>query len=187
VQAGFDTAFLHIDEIGWNERRFVDLGNDEIRTLFKLYPWEWLMAEDFAKHIAASGVRMIEPAWKMVLSNKGILALLWHMFPNHPNLLPASLDEKDAQAPYVKKPLLSREGANITLVERDGTAAAATEGSYGAEGFVYQAAVELPNFDGNYPVVGSWVIASEAAGIGIREDDSPITRDTSRFVPHFFD
>jgi glutathionylspermidine synthase len=36
-------------------------------------------------------------------------------------------------------------------------------------------------------VIGSWIIAGESAGIGIREDDSPITRDTSRFVPHRFD
>jgi glutathionylspermidine synthase len=185
IQAGLDTEFLFIDEIGWNERRFGDVGNTEIRTLFKLYPWEWLVAEDFARHVGPSGIRMIEPAWKMVLSNKGILALLWNMFPDHPNLLPASLDEADAEAPYVKKPLLSREGANVSLVERTGTTS--TEGDYGAEGFVYQAAAKLPEFDGNFPVVGSWVIASEAAGIGIREDDSPITRDTSRFVPHFFD
>jgi glutathionylspermidine synthase len=185
IQAGLDTEFVFIDEIGWNERNFVDMSGNEIGTLFKLYPWEWLMAEDFARHIGPSGVRMIEPAWKMVLSNKGILALLWHMFPNHPNLLPASLDEKEATAPYVKKPLLSREGANITMVERSGTTT--TDGSYGAEGFVYQAACKLPEYNGNYPVIGSWVIASEAAGIGIREDDSPITRDTSRFVPHFFD
>ena len=185
IQAGLDTEFLHIDEIGWNGRRFADLADTEIRTLFKLYPWEWLMGEDFARHIGPSGIRMIEPAWKMVLSNKGILALLWHMFPDHPNLLPASLEEKDAEPPYVKKPLLSREGANVTLVEKTGTMT--TEGDYGAEGFVYQAAAKLPDFDGNFPVVGSWVIASEAAGIGIREDDSPITRDTSRFVPHFFD
>jgi len=187
IQAGLDAKFLHVDEIGWNEGRgtFMDLDDRPIRTLFKLYPWEWLIGEDFARHIGPSGIRMIEPPWKMVLANKGILALLWHMFPDHPNLLPASLDEKDAEAPYVKKPLLGREGANVTLV--DGPRSVTTEGSYGAEGFVYQAMAKLPNFDGNYPVVGSWVVASESAGIGIREDDTPITQDTSRFVPHFFD
>ena len=44
----------------------------------------------------------------------------------------------------------------------------------------------LPAFDGNYPVIGSWIIGDDAAGIGIREDDTPITRNTSRFVPHYF-
>lgn len=68
-----------------------------------------------------------------------------------------------------------------------GTVLAETDGGYGAEGFVYQAHVEIPAFAGNYPVLGSWVIASQPAGIGIREDATPITRDTSRFVPHLFD
>ena len=60
------------------------------------------------------------------------------------------------------------------------------EGPYGEEGFVWQALHPLPDFDGGYPVIGSWVIASQSGGIGIREDSSPITRDTSRFVPHYF-
>ena len=50
----------------------------------------------------------------MVLSNKGILAILWDLFPGHPNLLPAYLDEPNGMFEYVKKPLLSREGANVT-------------------------------------------------------------------------
>jgi glutathionylspermidine synthase len=61
-----------------------------------------------------------------------------------------------------------------------------TDGPYGREGFVYQAWQPLPCVDGNYPVIGSWVIAGKPHGIGIREDSTPITRDTSRFVPHFF-
>jgi glutathionylspermidine synthase len=39
---------------------------------------------------------------------------------------------------------------------------------------------------GSFPVIGSWVIGDAAAGIGIREDDGPITRNSSRFVPHYF-
>ena len=32
---------------------------------------------------------MIEPSWKLILGNKAILPLLWEMFPEHKNLLPA--------------------------------------------------------------------------------------------------
>jgi glutathionylspermidine synthase len=39
-------------------------------------------------------------------------------------------------------------------------------------------------FGGGYPLVGSWVVGDRASGIGVREDDSPSTRDTARFVPH---
>jgi len=186
MQAGLDTRFLFMDEIGWDGTRFRDVDDQEIDALFKLYPWEWMMRESFAAHIDASGTQLIEPPWKMLLSNKTILALLWHLFPDHPNLLPAGLEPEDVDGPVVRKPRLGREGANIAVIDRPGAEPPATEGPYGAEGFVYQAHWPLPEFGGRYPVIGSWVIASQPAGIGIREDDTAITKNTSRFVPHFF-
>jgi glutathionylspermidine synthase len=85
---------------------------------------------------------------------------------------------------YTRKPLLSREGANIRIHGGTFGKAVETSGAYGEEGYIYQRTATLPNFGGNYPVIGSWVIAGEAAGIGIREDSSPITTNNSRFVPH---
>jgi len=122
----------------------------------------------------------------MVLSNKAVLALLWEMAPKHPNLLPAALEPRGIEGAVVRKPIFGREGANVQIIEA-GRIVAETGGVYGREGFVYQARAPLPAFDGNYPVIGSWVAASQPAGIGIREDASPITSDTSRFVPHFFE
>lgn len=34
-------------------------------------------------------------------------------------------------------------------------------------------------------IVGSWLVGDEPAGIALREDPGRITRNTSRFVPHF--
>lgn len=186
MQAGIETVALDIGDIGWNEARrcFVDLADQPIRSLFKLYPWEWLVREEFGRHLAAAGCRYLEPPWKMLLSNKGILAVLWELFPDHPNLLPAYLEPDRIGGDHVRKPLYSREGSNITIARHGATLT--TEGSYGAEGYVWQAYTPLPEFDGNYPVIGSWVVNHEACGIGIREDRSEITTDGSRFVPHFF-
>lgn len=188
IQAGLEAPFLTIDAIGWDGKRFVDLDNAPIKTLFKLYPWEWLLREGFAANIAPSGVRMFEPAWKMVLSNKAVLSLLWEMFRGHPNLLPAAFTAAEIEGPLVEKPLLGREGANVKLFERGqaGGATKAADGPYGGAGVIYQALAPLPEFNGNHAVIGSWVIASQPAGIGIREDNGPITRNTSRFVPHLF-
>jgi glutathionylspermidine synthase len=86
----------------------------------------------------------------------------------------------------VRKPLFSREGANVQVSE-DGRVIEETAGGYGSEGFVYQQHAPLPSYEGNFPVIGSWVVASQPAGIGIREDDTAITRDTSRFLPHYFE
>ncbi len=186
VQAGLGTERLAIEDIGWDGRGFLDLENQPIRALFKLYPWEWLVGEEFGAHLLSGAAKVIEPAWKMVLSNKAALALLWEMAPGHPNLLPASLDPNSIDGKFVRKPIYSREGANIQVLQA-GQVVSETGGGYGAEGYVYQAYAELPNFSGNFPVIGSWVVASQPAGMGIREDATAITRDTSRFVPHFFD
>jgi glutathionylspermidine synthase len=107
---------------------------------------------------------------------------LWELNPGHPNLLEAHIGSPERLTEYAKKPLLSREGANILLITKD--VSLATPGDYGEEGFVFQAAASIPNLDGAYPVVGSWVIDGESAGIGIRESEDPITTNTSAFAPH---
>jgi glutathionylspermidine synthase len=188
-EAGFKTAGILIKDVGWNSRHrtFVDLANQHIVSLFKLYPWEWLVREGFGPHLLASYQQMqwIEPIWKMLLSNKGILPILWELNPGHPNLLEAHFSTPQGLKSYVRKPLLSREGANIELI-RDGKTLLATPGRYGTEGFVCQAVAEVQPFDGNYPVVGSWMIDQTPRGIGIRESRELVTNNLSCFVPHLF-
>jgi glutathionylspermidine synthase len=182
-QAGIDTKFINVHDIGRNTHTFTDLQEKKIHYIFKLYPWEWLMNEEYGRLMLATNTVWIEPAWKMILSNKAILPILWQLFPNHPNLLEAYFDSPGNMTSYAKKPLLSREGANITLVE-NGTTISETSGEYGEEGFIYQQLQKLPNFNNNFPVLGSWIIGGEAAGIGIRETTSLVTDNFSRFVPH---
>jgi len=184
-QAGLFTTRLDISEVGWNGRRFTDLEERPIQVLFKLYPWEWLIKDAFAPHILSDTTAFLEPAWKMILSNKGILPILWEMFPGHPNLLAAHDRPEPLNGRHVRKPLLGREGANVDIVtpERRLT----TGGDYGREGCVYQEYCPLPDFDGWHPVIGSWIIGGRTAGIGIREDRAPITGNLSRFVPHWFE
>jgi len=187
-QAGLATSAFPIDEIGWNGSDFVGPDNQPLGAVFKLYPWEWMVREEFAAHLGAAGTLWIEPPWKMLLSNKGILPVLWQLYPRHPYLLEASFDGPGLMLSWVKKPLLGREGANITLHQpgRD----LETPGGYGAEGFVYQELAPLKSFDGKYPVAGCWVIGLEegnvAGGMGIREADMPITTNLSQFTPHLF-
>jgi glutathionylspermidine synthase len=184
LQAGWDARQIDIEDLGWDGERFVDLDEAPVATLFKLYPWEWLVREDFGQHLLSRPAALLEPAWKMLLSNKALLVLLWEMNYGHPNLLPAYFTPQQFGADYVKKPLLSREGANVMIRSRG--VVRQQPGGYGEEGFVYQGIAPLPAFEGRYPVIGSWIVGDQPAGIGIREDDSPITRNSSRFVPHYF-
>lgn len=189
-QAGLDTRFSFIEEIGLlPDGRFCDGSNLPIETLFKLYPWEWMFRERYGDALGGSRCQFIEPPWKAVISNKGLLACLWEMAPGHPNLLPAFFEgdpRVESLSPRrVRKPLYSREGANITLIER-GQVIDSDDGPYGAEGFVLQdAALNLFQQGENHAVLGSWLVASQACGLCVREDASPITKNTSRFVPHY--
>jgi glutathionylspermidine synthase len=187
-QAGLATTMLDIEDIGLDEsHHFVDLDNRPIELAFKLYPWEWMFHDAFGAEIAKASTRWIEPPWKAILSNKGMLPLLWEMFRGHPNLLPAYFDgDPEAAslgASFVRKPLFSREGANVTLVSA-GSTLVEQQGPYGAEGFIRQALAPLPNFSGQYAVIGSWLVDHTPCGLSVREDENPITGNTSRFLPH---
>ena len=187
-QAGLATTLIDIEDIGLrDDGSFADLDDRSIELVFKLYPWEWMFHDAFGARLADAPTRWIEPPWKAILSNKGILPLLWEMFPDHPNLLPAFFEDDpnaaELGASFVRKPLYSREGANVALIS-DGVTVVEQQGPYGAEGFVRQAFAPLPNFSQQYPVLGSWLIDHTPCGLSIREDENPITGNTSRFLPH---
>lgn len=186
-QAGLNTKSIGITEIGWDNdnKEFVDMDDETIKNIFKLYPWEWIINEDFGQNMLVDRqqTKWIEPAWKSILSNKGILAVLWELFPNHELLLPCYFDTPSGMVNYVEKPIYSREGANVTIY-RNGEETVSVDGEYGEEGYVYQKLFNLPKFEENYAVIGSWIIGGESAGIGVRESNSEVTDNLSRFVPH---
>jgi glutathionylspermidine synthase len=184
IQAGWSTIALPIDQIGHAGIDFVDVNSQPIEILFKLYPWEWMAREEFGVYLPTSHVQFIEPAWKMLLSNKALLVILWELFPGHPNLLPAYFEPARLGTRYARKPKLAREGANVTLV--DGTVVEQSDGPYDSEDCVFQALAPLPRFGDDHVSIGSWIVDGEPAGIGLREDTSAITRNSSRFVPHCF-
>lgn len=185
-QAGLETSFIAISDIGWADeiKEFVDENNELINVIFKLYPYEWILEESFGKKIVENGFKTqwIEPPWKILASSKAMLPILWELFPNHPYLLESYFEPRNLLN-YAKKPIYSREGANISLFKNH-IPIEQNSGIYGKEGYIYQQFFDLPNFAGNYPVVGSWIIGQEPAGIGMRESVNLITNNQSRFVPH---
>ena len=187
-QAGLDPKFVAIGDIGLNaDGRFVDEENWLIQAMFKLYPWEQMLRDDYAEPLPTAEVTVLEPAWKSILSNKGILPLLWERHAGHPNLLESWFeDDPGASAlssAHVRKPLFSREGDNISIVEPSGTEAG-KDGGYDGRA-ILQAVHAPPVFDGRHAIIGSWVVGEEPAGMSVREDEGRITRNVSRFVPHF--
>ena len=137
------------------------------------------VGDEFAEHLGAATTHWIEPAWKMVLSNKSLLPLLWNRPRGHPNLLPASHDPADIAGATVAKPRFGREGEGVHVSDR---------GMHFAEpGMIYQARAPLFHSAHGHALLGAWVVGDRAAGLGIREDHSLVTGNAARFVPHCFD
>jgi glutathionylspermidine synthase len=187
MQAGHETKFINLEDIGLNEKGcFVDLDDNHIPYIFKLHAWEHIFLEKNGPAVQNSRTAFIEPAWKSILSNKGILPLLWAEHEGHPNLLPTYFENDPTSKldrGWVRKPFFSREGANIEVCEPSGKRHR-VDGPYTDAPYIRQRYHKLPQFEGSYTLIGSWVIGDRAAGIGIREDSTVITKDTSRFLPH---
>lgn len=214
--AGFETMAFYIDEIYLDPddgRFYHGEGGPHIDVVFKLYPWEMMVREEFGRAAFADmdrfgerasdgtytgGTLWIEPPYKMLWSNKGILPILWKLFGEDPEksqlLLPAYFmgDKPASMTSYVKKPIFGREGANVTIVV-DGETVVDTDGMYGVEGFIVQERAIIPCYPGtayngetesNYPVLGIWMVDGEPSGLGIRESTTEVTDNLSCFAPH---
>ena len=196
--AGFHAKAFDILKLGIdNDGNFLDDDDYIIELIFKLYPWEMFFQEDIFYSFDTNKTKWIEPIWKAALSTKAILPILWEMFPNHPNLLPAYFDENKITDNFVKKPIFSREGANIEIIENK-KITLKTDGIYKNNGFIYQQlnkihpikAIETTGWEISkevFPVLGSWIVGDEPVGICVREDIIPITNNTSYFIPHYYD
>ncbi|ABS04229.1 glutathionylspermidine synthase [Kineococcus radiotolerans] len=194
-EAGFTDVGLRVEDLGWWEEggRFVDLDGRVVDVCYRLYPWEWMFAERFGPLLdhPSARVRWVEPPWKALLASKTLLVALWQEFEGHPNLLPAWLDEPrpgtpEARRGYVSKPVYGWEGAGIRITA-PGIDVTTDPAHTGGQALVHQAFTELADFDGNHPVIGSWLVAGEAAGLGFRESTSLVTDTAARFVPHRLD
>lgn len=179
-QAGLNTEFVYMSDIGFTsgDEMVGNRDTDKIKYWFKLYPWEWLMYEPFAQKLAKNlgKIGIIEPSWKVLLSNKRILTVLHKLFPDHPNILPSWDYQRKIDLDLISKPCFGREGKNITMNS------VSTSGPYDGPR-VWQRRANTFNGE-TYNIIGSWVVGSESAGMIIREDDTPIVMANSRIVPH---
>ncbi|SOC05707.1 glutathionylspermidine synthase [Rhodobacter sp. JA431] len=209
-EAGMGAHYTDLEKIALStEGQFLDDQDRVIGTLFKLYPWEDLLRDEFAQNLTSAGCLMIEPPWKAILSNKGILPVLWEMFEGHKNLLPAFFEQdiapmldgtgnlppklaarfaraaKALEVGHVTKPLFSREGASIAIHPGEDAPEISADTSYDQHPKIVQAYQPLPVMGGFRPVLGAWIVGETCCALGIREDRSRITQDLSRFKPHF--
>jgi len=171
--------------MGWNSRdgKFVDQDGTPITHCFKLYPWEWMLREPFAKRVEASGCAFIEPPWRLLLGSKSILCVLSELFADHPSVVACRTSPQHLGSTFVSKPLFGHEGHNVAI-HRNGAVVESLSGEYGDEPKVYQDFVESPRYDGFLPQFGVWMVRDEPVAICVRETQGTIISSKSAFVPH---
>ncbi len=178
---------------------------EPIEVIFKLYPWEWLVQDKFGQiaienMLELDGTIWIEPIWKLLWSNKGVLAILWEVFKDTDDakwLLPAYFagEEPAGFNSYARKPLHGREGNGTTLV-RNGQVleqgpTTPYSGDTGTDGpYILQDLCTLPEFlDDNgpalHPLLSVWTVQKDPVGLAIRESPNCITNNESSFVTHY--
>jgi glutathionylspermidine synthase len=210
--AGFELVGLFMDEIvravGVDEDNqpvdmayFSDPNHKPIDVIFKLFPWEWMVYDEFGKSacenmLAFDGTVWLEPIWKMLWSNKAILAVLWGLYKDTDEaeyLLPAYFDGEQPNefVNYVRKPMLGREGADLTIVVNNEPMEFGPEQGYGEEGYIVQGFHPLPGFSSElepgttyHPVLGLWTVQNDMVAMCLRESIGRVTDNQSFFVPH---
>jgi len=130
-------------------------------------------------------VKVFEPLWTLVPSNKAILPVLWELFPDHPNLLDAqfNLTADLRQNGYVAKPIVGRCGSNISIVGSGEHVIEATDGQFDNRELMYQEFFELPNLGGRHMQISTFVVDGRYSGACVRVDASPIITGGSDILP----
>lgn len=187
TEAGFNTDFEFIDNVGFNDEGIFK--EDELFEFwFKLIPWEDIAIDEgelaliLTEIIKEKKAIIFNPAYTLMFQSKGFMKILWDLYPNHPLLLETSFEPLEGKK-QVEKRCFGREGANTKIINEDGSIDVETQGDYEGHKAIYQEYVELPtDSEGNSYQAGVFY-AFEASGLGFRRGEK-ILNNTSKFVGH---
>jgi glutathionylspermidine synthase len=202
-EGGLATRFISFSDIGravenfydedddlYEVVTFVDLQNQPITNLIHLAPLNWMLAgtfgPDLINQVVQGRIRLIEPAWKILASNKRLMVEMWNRNAFHPNLLKTStiVEPEFPLLGYVSKPVTGQGGQNVTIFGPNNQIVDQTQGDLASEQMIYQERANLSETDGNFAVVNSWWIGGQSVGLGIHEASVPIIDASGTFVPH---
>ncbi|EAL3890251.1 glutathionylspermidine synthase family protein [Campylobacter lari] len=185
-EAGFESEFSFIDEVEFSPEGIFK--NDvNFEYFFKLIPWESIAIEEGELAMLLTQIMqnqkaiILNPAYTLLFQSKGIMKILWELYPNHPLLLETS-DQPLMGKKCVKKPVFGREGANVSIVEANGDISFETSGDYQNNRFVYQEFAEFNKNENDYYQAGVF-FAYEGCGLGFRKGGL-VLDNYSKFVGH---
>jgi len=188
TEAGYSTQFAYIDEIEFSAEEGIFYNNENYELWFKLIPWEDIALEEsdlamlLTNIIENQKAIIFNPAYTLLFQSKGLLKILWDLYPNHPLLLKTSFEPLRGEK-QVEKPVFGREGSNVTILDADSTILEHVNGDYSNHKMVYQAYTELPTDHEGSSYQAGVFYAYEACGLGFRKGGK-ILDNMSKFVGH---
>ena len=188
TEAGYQTEFAYIDEIEFSAEEGIIYNDKNYELWFKLIPWEDIALEEsdlamiLTNIIKNQKAIIFNPAYTLLFQSKGLLKILWDLYPNHPLLLETSFEPLEGQK-QVKKPIFGREGGSVSILDEEANALESVVGDYDNHKMVYQAYTELETDSQGDSYQAGVFYAYEACGLGFRKGGK-ILDNMSKFVGH---
>ena len=188
TEAGYETAFAYIDEVEFSGEEGIFFNDTQYELWFKLIPWEDIALEEsdlamlLTQIVKNQKAIIFNPAYTLLFQSKGLLAILWQLYPDHPLLLETAF-EPLALEKQVEKPVFGREGESVRILDSNGDVLEGEEGDYDNHKMVYQAYTELPTDSEGASYQAGVFYAYEACAVGFRKGGK-ILNNMSKFVGH---
>jgi glutathionylspermidine synthase len=188
TEAGFKTRFAYIDELEFSPDEGIFYEDQNYELWFKLIPWEDIALEEsdlamlLTNIIKNQKAIIFNPAYTLLFQSKGLLKILWDLYPNHPLLLETSFEPLQGQK-QVKKPVFGREGGSVSILDENVNDIETVAGDYDNHKMVYQAYTQLPTDSQGQSYQAGVFYAYEACGLGFRKGGK-ILDNMSKFVGH---
>ncbi len=186
--AGFVTSFEPLGGVRFDDEGIYDSLDEPYEYWFKLYPWEDIAIEESELATQLNTIMqnqkaiILNPAYTLLFQSKGMLKILYELFPDSPYLLKTSDKPLDG-IKCVEKRMFGREGANVSIIDANGTVLNKTDGPYENFKPIYQEYVDFARDEsGNHYQAGVF-FAYEACGLGFRRGDE-ILGNMAKFTGH---
>lgn len=188
TEAGYVTEFAYIDEVEFSEEEGIFYHDENYELWFKLIPWEDIALEEsdlamiLTDIIKNQKAIIFNPAYTLLFQSKGILKILWDLYPGHPLLLESAFEPLESQK-QVSKPVFGREGGSVTIIDEQGKELEKISSEYENHKMLYQAYTELPTDAEGQSYQAGVFYAYEACGLGFRKGGR-ILDNMAKFVGH---
>ena len=186
--AGFVNDFAFLDKVAFSDDEGIMNQNNEIfEYWFKLFPWEDIAIDEGELVLILKSIMenqkaiILNPAYALMFQSKGMMKILYDLFPDSPYLLKTSFEPLGEK--HIEKKVFGREGDNCKIFNPDGSILTQRGGEYDHYKSIYQEFVELPKDENGLCYQAGVFFAYESCGLGFRRGGE-ILDNMSKFIGH---